>query len=151
MSESTTGGLPGRIDAAMAYNFRTVARKVWSMTRGRIATWSESEVDVIVTNLRNATSAWLNFGSATLTRGPSGVSSALVTAVQDAYDSWVRELAQQIWARVTQDKDLSIRTEITDLVISLKAAINYWMFASPSATDVSEDAPYSVMRIGASS
>jgi hypothetical protein len=118
---------------------RDLAEKVYGATRARVVTRSQSEIEVLVTDLKNAINAWTKNGSSTETIGP-GSQDPVGAGKGDVSQPllirrWCEDLADKVYGRVrARDVTYSL-TERDILTVDLVNAVNTWLNAGGVTTE----------------
>ncbi len=114
-------------------------------------TYSQAEVEILVTDLRNGINAFLNNGGPTaLTAGTGSPFSFTgsfdsATLIVNSMNGEFRDVAEKIYARVRARDTTRTQSAIETLVTDLANATNGWLNAGGSVTlTAGAGAPYNV-------
>jgi hypothetical protein len=124
---------------------RDLAEKVYAATRGRVATRSQAEVNVLVANVKNAVNNWsqriLNGVNEPTTESagpgsqdPVGVGIASVS-IPLLIRRWGEDLADKVYVRLrARDVTYSV-TERDVLTVDIVNAVNTWLNAGGATAE----------------
>jgi len=129
------GVTPAWMDGAI----RDLSEKVYAATRARIVTRSQAEIEVLITDLKDAVNAWTQNGSATETApawssDPVGAGKGDVSIPQ-LIRRWCEELAKEAYTRIRSRDVTYSEADMGLLATNLVNAVNVWLNAGGTMTE----------------
>ncbi len=128
-----------------------LAEHVYAIVRAPAVTRLQSEVDVLTTDLQNAINNWSVSGRATAeTAGATPLGGTHQDGIsptaeaQNIVDSWCRDIAEKVYARIRARDVVRVQAEVDILVTDLKNAINTWLILTPTAETAGTGSPFNV-------
>jgi hypothetical protein len=138
-------GTWGLADMVLDGHARDLAEKVYAATRGRVATRSQAEVNVLVANVKNSVNNWsqriLNGVNEPTTESagpgsqdPVGAGKGDVS-IPLLVQRWAEDLAVKVYARLRARDVTWSWAEVNVLVTDIVNAVNAWLAAGGATVE----------------
>ncbi len=135
----------GLADVVLDGTARDLAEKIYTATRGRIVTRSQSEVNVLVANIKNAVNNW---SPRQAPGGPEPTTELAGPGSQDPVGAgkgdmsipsliqrWAEDLAMKVYARLRARDVTFSQSEMAVLATDIVNAVNTWLAAGGATTE----------------